>query len=264
MPTFDVQAFLRLIGEERINSLVSVPAIYWLALNQPNFRAVRRDGRQLGFLRRSADAPGPGAADHGGVSPRPRRQRIRTDGDLVGRDVSCRTSTSSKRPETVGFAAPVVDLKLDETHYEPGVGELLIRGPNIVKGYWNKPEATAETFTRGLAALGRPRAARRRRFCADRRSREGHGQPRRRERLLRRSRERAGRVSGRVRSGRAGSPRRDDGRKSRGGDRAETAHSSRRRRTARVRRNAPRRFQECRSTWSSAARRCREIRAERS
>jgi acyl-CoA synthetase (AMP-forming)/AMP-acid ligase II len=37
MPAFDVRTFLRLIGDERITSLVSVPAIYWLAVNQPNF-----------------------------------------------------------------------------------------------------------------------------------------------------------------------------------------------------------------------------------
>src|SRR5262249_12183925 len=29
---------------------------------------------------------------------------------------------------------------------EAGVGELLIRGGNVVPGYWNKPEATADTF----------------------------------------------------------------------------------------------------------------------
>jgi acyl-CoA synthetase (AMP-forming)/AMP-acid ligase II len=49
------------------------------------------------------------------------------------------------RPETVGFAAPVVDLRLDSL--EGDVGELLIRGQNVVSGYWNKPEATAEAFT---------------------------------------------------------------------------------------------------------------------
>src|SRR5262249_28865400 len=38
MPVFEVQAFLRAIVEERTNMLASVPAIYWLAINQPNFR----------------------------------------------------------------------------------------------------------------------------------------------------------------------------------------------------------------------------------
>ena len=38
MPAFEVQSFLKTITEERIDSLVSVPAVYWLAMNQPNFR----------------------------------------------------------------------------------------------------------------------------------------------------------------------------------------------------------------------------------
>ena len=35
-----------------------------------------------------------------------------------------------------------------------GVGELLIRGQNIVVGYWNKPEQTAETFVDGWLHSG--------------------------------------------------------------------------------------------------------------
>jgi long-chain acyl-CoA synthetase len=34
------------------------------------------------------------------------------------------------------------------------VGELWARGPMIVKGYWNKPEATAETFVQGWVRTG--------------------------------------------------------------------------------------------------------------
>src|ERR1019366_2152090 len=34
------------------------------------------------------------------------------------------------------------------------VGELWIKGPNIVRGYWNKPEATAASFTRGWLHSG--------------------------------------------------------------------------------------------------------------
>src|SRR5258708_9337662 len=57
------------------------------------------------------------------------------------------------RPDSVGFAAPVVDLDL----FEPdsgGVGELLVRAPNVVPGYWNKPEATAQTFVNGWLHTG--------------------------------------------------------------------------------------------------------------
>jgi long-chain acyl-CoA synthetase len=48
----------------------------------------------------------------------------------------------------------VVDLDLFEPDPDSGVGELLIRGPNVVPGYWNKPEATAETFVNGWLHSG--------------------------------------------------------------------------------------------------------------
>jgi acyl-CoA synthetase (AMP-forming)/AMP-acid ligase II len=58
------------------------------------------------------------------------------------------------RPETVGFAAPVVELDLAEVDEKTGVGELLISGQNIVAGYWNKPEQTAATFVDGWLHTG--------------------------------------------------------------------------------------------------------------
>ena len=35
-----------------------------------------------------------------------------------------------------------------------GTGELLVRGPNVVSGYWNKPEATAAAFAGGWLYTG--------------------------------------------------------------------------------------------------------------
>ena len=59
-----------------------------------------------------------------------------------------------QRPETVGFAAPVVELDLTEVDEASNVGELLIRGQNIVAGYWNKPEQTADTIVDGWLHTG--------------------------------------------------------------------------------------------------------------
>ena len=56
-------------------------------------------------------------------------------------------------PESVGRAVLGTDLRIvaeDGRDCPVGeVGELWARGPNIVKGYWNKPEATAAAFTEG-------------------------------------------------------------------------------------------------------------------
>ena len=47
-----------------------------------------------------------------------------------------------RRPGTVGFPLPGVDLRLAE-----GTDEILLRGPNVMPGYWDRPDATAEAFT---------------------------------------------------------------------------------------------------------------------
>ena len=152
MRAFEVQAFLRAIVEERITSVTSVPAIFWLAISQRNFPDF--DVKHVRW------------AMYGGAPIAP---------DLVGRIIEAfpnarvgngfgLTETSSvatflpheysvKRPDTVGFPAPVVDLDLFEND-SGGVGELLVRGPNVVKGYWNKPEATAQTFVNGWLHTG--------------------------------------------------------------------------------------------------------------
>jgi len=153
MPAFNVQSFLKLIEAERISTLTSVPAVFWLAINQPNFKEINTKA----IIRVS----------YGGAPIAP---------DLVGRIIEAfpnarvgngfgLTECSSVatflpheyarlRPETVGFAAPVVDLKLESVLPGTDVGELLMRGPNVVPGYWNKPEATAETFAGGWLHTG--------------------------------------------------------------------------------------------------------------
>ncbi|HLI44420.1 MAG TPA: AMP-binding protein [Acidimicrobiales bacterium] len=52
-----------------------------------------------------------------------------------------------RRPGTVGFALPGVDLRLDE-------GEILVRGPNVFSGYFDRPEATAAAFDDGWFRTG--------------------------------------------------------------------------------------------------------------
>jgi acyl-CoA synthetase (AMP-forming)/AMP-acid ligase II len=55
--------------------------------------------------------------------------------------------------DSVGFPAPAGDVRLDSV-LPDGMGELLIRGPNVVSGYWNKPEATAQAFVDGWLYSG--------------------------------------------------------------------------------------------------------------
>ena len=61
------------------------------------------------------------------------------------------------RPGTVGVQVVGCDVAVDQSqgkeedvemnHPDSAVGELLVRGPNVTDGYWNKPDATEEAFT---------------------------------------------------------------------------------------------------------------------
>ena len=55
-----------------------------------------------------------------------------------------------RKPQSVGPAIPGVEMKImDETGKEKPhgeVGEICVRGPNVMKGYWKQPEETAKSF----------------------------------------------------------------------------------------------------------------------
>jgi long-chain acyl-CoA synthetase len=153
MPAFEVRAFLRAIEHERISVLTTVPAVYWLALQQSTFAEV--------------DTSSVRALSYGGAPIAPdlvHRLQAAFPTARVGNGFGL-TETSSvstylpdeyaaEHADSVGFPAPVVDLDVAEADPGTGVGELLIRGPNVVAGYWRKPEQTAETFVDGWLHSG--------------------------------------------------------------------------------------------------------------
>lgn len=58
-----------------------------------------------------------------------------------------------ERQGTVGIALPETSLKcIDAMGNEVPIGErgeLCIKGPQVMKGYWNRPKATRDSFTDG-------------------------------------------------------------------------------------------------------------------
>lgn len=51
------------------------------------------------------------------------------------------------RPGTIGIKVPGVDVKIDNPNPKTGIGELVVKGPNVMKEYYNAPELTKEAFT---------------------------------------------------------------------------------------------------------------------
>ncbi|MGP1577712.1 MAG: AMP-binding protein [Treponema sp.] len=57
------------------------------------------------------------------------------------------STTRQAQPNWIGYAIPGVEVKLDNPNPETGIGELLVKGPNVMKGYYNDPELTKASFT---------------------------------------------------------------------------------------------------------------------
>jgi long-chain acyl-CoA synthetase len=64
-----------------------------------------------------------------------------------------------RHPDSIGRLVPGADLRIVDPESgldQPitAVGELWFRGPNVVRGYWNKPAETAAAFTEGWFHTG--------------------------------------------------------------------------------------------------------------
>ncbi|GGC66868.1 fatty acid--CoA ligase [Chelatococcus reniformis] len=157
MYRWDPARGMQLIEREKVSGFTGVPAIAWQILEHPDF-----DRYDLSSLEN---------VSYGGAPASPellRRVRSTFPAAFAGNGYGL-TETSSvvaqnqgpeyvERPDSVGPAIPVCDIRVvdpDGRDLPPGgIGELWVKGPNVVKGYWNKPEETAKSFTEGWLHTG--------------------------------------------------------------------------------------------------------------
>jgi long-chain acyl-CoA synthetase len=148
-PRFDVEQTLRDIEVGRVTHFPGVPTM-WIALSAvPDIES--RDFSSLAYCG-SGGAPLP-------VEVGDRFQRL-TGHRLVGGWGMTETSPAGtnrlsagpSKPGTIGLPLPGVEMDVCSLQdpsmaLAPGeVGELRIRGPNVTKGYWNRPEETKAAF----------------------------------------------------------------------------------------------------------------------
>ena len=111
---------------------------------------------------------------------------------------------AARKPGSVGRGTDVQISIMDEdgTHLPPGErGEVVIQGPNVIRGYENNPEANATSFVDGWFRTGDQGFLDAERLSDAGRAHQGADQPRRREDLAARDRRSAARASGGGRGG---------------------------------------------------------------
>ncbi len=157
MYKWDPERALELIERERITSFVGVPTMSWDLLESPDFE--RRDTSSLLFVG-GGGAPAPPELvkriDKKFKSGRPTIGYGMTETNAFGPQNS--GDDYLRKPTSTGRVVPVVDMRVTDPDGKVlpigEVGELWFKGPNLIRGYWNKPEATAETIVDGWLRSG--------------------------------------------------------------------------------------------------------------
>lgn len=154
---WDAGEALPIIEREEINNVGGVPAIAWQLLEHPD-----RDKYDLSTIKAVSYGGAPSAPEL--VSTIKKRFPEAAPGNGWGMTETCATATLNigedyvNRPDSAGAAPGAVEIKIvggDGKEVPAGeVGELWCKGPMNCKAYWNKPEATAETFVDGWVVTG--------------------------------------------------------------------------------------------------------------
>lgn len=148
---------LELIEQERVTNFVGVPTMSWDLLEAETFAA--RDTSSL----RSVG---------GGGAPMPPELVKRIDENFQrGRPGLGYGMTETNaygpqnagddfinNPKSTGRPVPIMDVKVTDPEGNDlavgETGEIWFRSPSLIRGYWNRPEATAETIVDGWLRSG--------------------------------------------------------------------------------------------------------------
>jgi long-chain acyl-CoA synthetase len=157
MYRWDPETALRLIERERVTTFVGVPTQSWDLMESPNF--AKYDTSSLTNVG-GGGAPAPPAlvkrVDEGFPTGRPTIGYGMTETNAYGPGNSGADYLS--HPTSTGRLVPIVELEIrgdDDQAVPTGErGEIWFKGPNLVRGYWNRPDATAETIVDGWLRTG--------------------------------------------------------------------------------------------------------------
>jgi long-chain acyl-CoA synthetase len=153
MPEFKAGNYLKLAARERVTYTVMVPAMYNLCLLQPDFDSYELSSWRIGGY---GGAPMPVATIERLAAKIPGLRLMNAYGSTET------TSPSTLMPgeltaayiDSVGLPCPgcrIVVMGADGHELPRGeIGEIWIGGAQVIRGYWNNPKATAESFTGGF------------------------------------------------------------------------------------------------------------------
>jgi len=150
---FKAADYLRTVARERVTQTVMVPAMYNLCLLQRDFDSHDLSAWRIGGY---GGAPMPTATIERLAEKLPALKLINAYGatETTSPATLMPPEFTASHSDSVGLPCPGTSIVvMDEQGRElprGEVGEIWIHSASVIKGYWNKPEATAESFTGGF------------------------------------------------------------------------------------------------------------------
>ena len=164
IPAFDPEAVLKAIEQYRITGVVLVPAMLNMVLNHPKFNdhdlsSLRRitygaSPMPLPLLREAMEKLHCDFVQGYGMTELSPLLTILAPADHTFKNCAEQFApVKSAGKPVIGTEVRVVDNQ-DRDVAAGEVGEVIARGPNVMKGYWNRPEITAEVLRGGWMHTG--------------------------------------------------------------------------------------------------------------
>jgi long-chain acyl-CoA synthetase len=150
---FKARDFLPLAAKERLTHTIMVPAMYNLCLLQPDFGQHDLSSWRVGGY---GGAPMPQATIAALAQKLPQLGLMNAYGatETTSPTTMMPPDKSASHSDSVGLEAPcaeVIVMDAEGREVPRGeTGEIWIRGPMVVPGYWDNPAATAREFTAGF------------------------------------------------------------------------------------------------------------------
>ncbi|MGH8862365.1 MAG: class I adenylate-forming enzyme family protein [Jatrophihabitantaceae bacterium] len=150
MRWFDPAGWLQLAQDQRVEYGALVPTMLRLLTTQP------LDDFDLSALRKlvSGSAPLPAEIAEQWARRLPTVEVVEGYGCSETSAIASMTPTGRNRPGSVGRAAPGVDIRIVGTEKAGADGEICIRTPSLMTGYWHDPDATAGAVRDGWFHTG--------------------------------------------------------------------------------------------------------------
>jgi len=156
-PAFERDAVFDAIREHRATMFFGVPTMYSRLVASP--RAAEMSALRLCV---SGSAPMP-AELHDAVREASGQHVIERYGMTETVMLVSNPYDEPRRAGTVGFPLPGVEVRLDaldvdaderDLTADDGAAEILVRGPNVFSGYWERPDSNAASFDDGWFRTG--------------------------------------------------------------------------------------------------------------